>query len=73
MRHGGRLNMNFADGHAKAVLYKAGYLAGVGVMGLPQNASDQVKYCIDPNASYGGIICSQWASLINSVTAWYPN
>jgi len=73
MRHGGRLNMNFADGHAKNVNYKAGILAGVGVMGLPKSPVDQVKYCIDPNAVWNGISCQQWAQLIDSNTAWFPN
>lgn len=73
MRHGGRLNMSFADGHSKNVQYKAGMLAGVGVMGFPKSPADQIKYCIDPNASAGGQTCQQWAQLIDSQTQWYPN
>jgi prepilin-type N-terminal cleavage/methylation domain-containing protein/prepilin-type processing-associated H-X9-DG protein len=73
MRHGGKLNMNFADGHAKSVNFKAGNLAGVGVMGLPQSPADQAKYCIDPTSTSGGMTCPQWVDLINTKTVWYPN
>jgi len=72
MRHGGRLNMNFADGHAKSILYKAG-LSGTSVIGMPQSPMDQLKYCIDPNASYGGMTCAQWANYVNTNVAWYSN
>ena len=73
LRHGGRLNMNFADGHAKNVNYKIGVLSGVGIIGLPKAQADQVKYCIDQTSTVGGLTCPQWASLIDTNTAWYPD
>ncbi|MEP6757245.1 MAG: DUF1559 domain-containing protein [Chthonomonadales bacterium] len=73
MRHGGRLNFNFADGHAKSVNFKAGIYPGVGVIGFPKSQADQVKYCIDPGTSYGGLTCQQWAQFIDKGTNWYSD
>lgn len=73
LRHGGRLNVNFADGHVKLVNYKAGILSGVGIMGLPKNTTEQTDYCVDPSASYGGMTCTQWAGYINTNTKWFPD
>jgi prepilin-type N-terminal cleavage/methylation domain-containing protein/prepilin-type processing-associated H-X9-DG protein len=73
LRHGGRLNFNFADGHVKLVNFKAGVLAGVGIMGLPKDTASQSDWCLDPNATYGGLTCTQWAATINAKTVWYPD
>ena len=73
MRHGGRLNMNFADGHAKNVNFKAGVLSGVGIMGLPKSKADQVKYCRDQTSVVSGMTCPQWADYIDKNTAWYAD
>ena len=73
MRHGGRLNMNFAAGHAKSVNFKAGLFGGASIIGLPQSPIDQIKYCIDPTTVYSGMTCSQWANYIDTKTVWYPN
>ena len=73
LRHGGRLNFCYADGHAKLVNYKAGILSGVGIMGLPKAQTDQTNYCIDPAESYGGLTCAQWAAYINTNTVWFQD
>jgi prepilin-type N-terminal cleavage/methylation domain-containing protein/prepilin-type processing-associated H-X9-DG protein len=73
MRHGGKLNMAFTDGHAKSVAFKAGIMPGVGVMGLPRSQADAIKYCRDPNLSAGGMTCAQWASWVDTNTTWFPD
>ena len=63
LRHGGRFNMNFVDGHSKLVNYNAAWnpvfsqsggsvgTFGVGdTIGLPQNKNEAYWYCYDPNA-----------------------
>lgn len=72
MRHGGKLNMSFADGHAKRVEFKAGKL-GNSVFGLPKSSADAVKYCRDPEAVISGMTCRDWAAYIDKNVTWYPN
>ena len=62
LRHGGRFNMAFVDGHAKLVNFNAafnpivsqngGSSFGIGnTIGLPQNRNEGYWYCDDPNAT----------------------
>ncbi len=57
LRHsGGRFNFGFADGHAKSIAMKAGWVQGgeAGRFARPR-ATDQVSYwCADPNQTYDG-------------------
>ncbi|MCW3094980.1 MAG: putative fimbrial protein [Chthonomonadaceae bacterium] len=56
LRHGGRFNVGFVDGHAKAINMKAGWVKGAerGTFIRPR-ATDQVSYwCADPSATYDG-------------------
>jgi len=79
IRHGGRLNMNFVDGHSKSVLFKAGFLTprGNAFVGFPKSTSDQLMYCSDPNLTgtkWGyTMTCSDWCAWIESNTVWYTN
>ena len=53
LRHsGGHFNVGFADGHAKAVYYRAGYMdhAENGRFARPRNTAEVSYYCADPNA-----------------------
>ncbi len=74
LRHGGHLNVNFADGHAKAMGWKAGLL-GSNIIGLPKSPTDQVKYCADPNASFtfngATLTCQQWTQYIDENVKWF--
>jgi len=70
IRHGGRLNMSFCDGHAKSMSWKVGNLGGA-VMGLPKLKADQYKYCRDPGASMGGVTCSALIDAADATTTWY--
>jgi prepilin-type N-terminal cleavage/methylation domain-containing protein/prepilin-type processing-associated H-X9-DG protein len=76
MRHGGNLNVAFADGHAKAVLFKAGKL-GNAVYGLPKNPADAVKYCANPDATFTAngatLSCRDWAAYVDKNVTWFPN
>ncbi len=73
LRHGGQLNVNFADGHAKAVKWKAGKL-GSDIFGLPKSTEDQLKYCANPDASYsaGGttMTCRDWVKYVDQNVNW---
>jgi prepilin-type N-terminal cleavage/methylation domain-containing protein/prepilin-type processing-associated H-X9-DG protein len=77
MRHGGKLNVCFMDGHAKRVEFKAGIFPGVGVIGLPKSQVDQVKYCADPTAVYTAngqtLTCRDWAAWVDRNTKWFPD
>jgi len=58
LRHsGGHFNTVFADGHAKAVYFKAGYMSGNaenGEFARPRDTSMVSYYCADPNAIIDG-------------------
>ena len=50
VRHGGKFNFAFADGHAKLVQFKFG-LIGSHKYGVPRATEDAAKYCADADAS----------------------
>jgi len=53
LRHGGRFNITYADGHAKNMLWHGFTLSGVGAnerMAVPAMESDRAKWCADPSA-----------------------
>lgn len=53
LRHsGGHFNVGFADGHAKAVYYRAGWMAGAeaGKFARPRVTEQVSYYCADPDA-----------------------
>ena len=57
LRHsGGRFNFAFADGHAKSIYMKAGWVAGAERNSFARpRATDQVSYwCADPSQTYDG-------------------
>ena len=74
LRHGGHLNVNFADGHAKSMPWKAGLL-GTDIFGLPKNPADQVKYCRDPDATYTAngatMTCKDWVAYVDQNVQWF--
>ncbi len=49
VRHGGKFNVAFADGHAKLVRYKFGRGSDGHKYGIPAAKADRPKYCADPN------------------------
>ena len=48
LRHDGRFNMAFLDGHVKSVLFKAGVNGGY-EFGFPRDPSLQLDYCANPD------------------------
>ncbi len=74
LRHGGHFNMNFLDGHAKQVQFKAGRFGGdpTNVWGFPKQRSYQLAYCADPSAVINGLACSDWATAIDGAVNWFP-
>ncbi len=74
LRHGSELNVNFADGHAKAMRWKAGTLGG-NVFGLPKSQTDQVKYCANPDAPYTQygmtLACRDWVTWVDKQISWF--
>ncbi len=66
LRHGGRFNMAFVDGHAKSVLFRGATWTDGSPFGLPASQSDADMYCdnpdsVDPNV---GMTCRNFVSYI---------
>ena len=49
VRHAGKFNVAFADGHAKLVRYKFGRGSGGHKYGIPSAVADRPKYCANPD------------------------
>lgn len=84
MRHRGKFNVNFADGHSKNVAYKAGIinLGGGLKIGAPRDVKARTYYCADPDevisfASYGlgSMACGSLGTMIETpgLVTWYPD
>ena len=50
IRHGGKLNFAFVDGHAKNITMVTGTFAGYGKVARASSQTDMLKWCYDPNA-----------------------
>jgi prepilin-type N-terminal cleavage/methylation domain-containing protein/prepilin-type processing-associated H-X9-DG protein len=50
IRHSGKLNFAFVDGHAHSITMVAGNFAGNGFNARPASQTDAMKFCYDPNA-----------------------
>ena len=80
-RWGGRLQMVYADSHAKGVQFRGGLTNGVGYVYVPSNARDRVAYCAQPSALLDGskfgagqISCQDFVNLPETRgTTWSPN
>ncbi|MDE2127650.1 MAG: DUF1559 domain-containing protein [Armatimonadetes bacterium] len=49
IRHMQNLVFAFADGHAKPIKFNTAEYTGYGLIGLPANQTDALKFCSDPN------------------------
>ena len=50
LRHGGRFNMAFADGHAESVAFMGGVASGTNTrLGVPKDFSKWSYYCSTPS------------------------
>jgi len=80
IRHGGRFNFSFADGHAKLVQMAGGTISGHRYL-LPKAQTDDAKWCADANAnidlgpSYGLPVtkCSAIGQLVRGQWTPYTN
>jgi prepilin-type N-terminal cleavage/methylation domain-containing protein/prepilin-type processing-associated H-X9-DG protein len=80
MTHGGRFNMNYVDGHAKSMAWRAAYRLNSfpgDKFAVPRNPADYTKWCADPNevldTDYGVMPCGEVAArLMNVDTSWLP-
>jgi len=49
LRHNGQFNEAFADGHAKAIRFRAAQRIGGGYWAFPSDTTQRTYWCIDPN------------------------
>ncbi len=77
LRHGGRYNMAFVDGHAKNILFSGGYLTPFGnaPVALPKSQTDGLMYCDNPDAidANVGMTCRQWVQTVYQDTKFWNN
>jgi prepilin-type processing-associated H-X9-DG protein len=66
IRHGGKLNFAFVDGHAKLITMVSGVFAGYGLVARASSETDALKWCYDPNA------VSDYPAFSPSVPGDYP-
>lgn len=80
-RWGGRLNMVYADSHAKGIQFRGGLTNNVGYVYVPANQRDRLGYCANPDQTLdgsrfgaGNITCRNFVALpeVNGTT-WSPN
>jgi prepilin-type processing-associated H-X9-DG protein len=50
IRHGGRFNFGFVDGHAHNIAMVAGNFAGYGLVARASSQTDALKWCYDQSA-----------------------
>jgi prepilin-type N-terminal cleavage/methylation domain-containing protein/prepilin-type processing-associated H-X9-DG protein len=79
LRHSGRLNMCFVDGHVKSILFHAGYSTGLGgSIAMPVDPAQYNNWCADPNAptldyNQNTVTCAQQiAGVVDAGIQWYP-
>jgi prepilin-type processing-associated H-X9-DG protein len=49
LRHSGKWQYVFVDGHAHGITMQAGEYSGFGLVGVPASPTDALKWCSDPN------------------------
>jgi prepilin-type N-terminal cleavage/methylation domain-containing protein/prepilin-type processing-associated H-X9-DG protein len=80
LRHGGRVNMIFVDGHAKNVPFKLGYVGSLSsdptlnvMYGFPKNKAQQYNYCRDKGATLGGFTCAEVVDTLDLAATWFTD
>ncbi len=48
LRYIGRFNYAFVDSHAKSIPFQTAEYPGIGLVGLPKNQKDAIRWCFDP-------------------------
>lgn len=80
LQHGGRFNMMFMDGHAKAIRFRGGSspYGGGGNIALPRDPKDYANWCANPDTviatNVGTLACKDVAgAYAATVTKWFPD
>jgi len=63
LRHNGKLNYAFADGHAKSISMQIGTYNGYGTVGRASSPTDMLMWCYDPNAIADYATNGTWGSV----------
>lgn len=63
IRHSGKLNYAFADGHAKSITMIVGIYNGYGQVGRASSQNDLLMWCYDPNAIADYAVNGTWGSV----------
>jgi prepilin-type N-terminal cleavage/methylation domain-containing protein/prepilin-type processing-associated H-X9-DG protein len=63
IRHSGKLNYAFADGHAKTIGMQTGIYNGYGMVGRAANQNDMLMWCYDPGAVADYAANGTWGSV----------
>ncbi len=63
IRHNGKLNYAFADGHAKSISMQIGIYNGYGVVGRASSQNDMLMWCYDPSAIADYAVNGTWGSV----------
>jgi prepilin-type processing-associated H-X9-DG protein len=78
LRHGGRWNVAYADGHAKLVRFRGGVIGGH-KYAVPRDKADWDGFCADPNAQInlsayglGTMRCGDITPLVNGAVTYWP-
>lgn len=66
LRHGGKLNFGFVDGHAHNITMVVGQYQGYGLTARAASQTDMLKWCYDPSAQ------NDYGTNGNSVPGDYP-
>ncbi len=79
LRHSGRFNLGFVDGHVKSVLFHAGNSSAFGeTIAMPVDPTLYADWCADPNqpaTDFHGntVTCTQQiAEVVDAGIQWYP-
>lgn len=75
LRHSGRLNVAFLDGHAAGVLFRAGDL-GSDSFGVPSNRTQGAMYCDDPQTkepNFGDMTCAELVETTYQQLEFWPD
>jgi len=78
IRHAGKFNVAFADGHAKLIRFRGGVI-GTHKYAVPRSKEDRVKYCADPEtvidlARYGmaPTACKNIGDTVDAAVTYWP-
>ncbi len=76
LSHGGRLNVNYLDGHAKSMKWRGGLARGQKIA-VPASPTDYTRWCADPDeivhSSLGDLPCRDIAARATRRARWWTD